>query len=193
MKMAIFIFIILFVFGFLILSSSVSALNKTYDFSDTYEGINIWAYGADEVEDEPPPPNSNPPSGFTLTDKTTSAGWDSSDNSDVQDWILTISGAETFQLFNTSISENTDDITSLNWSYEGSVSATTGTAMFYVWNYTASDWLQCASNHSSTSDVLRNCSFTGVSDIINNGVTTFMVYYDNVDTTVVGLDTDYIY
>ena len=39
---------------------------------------------------------------------------------------------------------------------------------------------------------LRNCSFTGVSDIINNGVTTFMVYYDNVDTTVVGLDTDYI-
>ncbi|MBI3027268.1 VCBS repeat-containing protein [Candidatus Woesearchaeota archaeon] len=85
---------------------------------------------------------------------------------------------EDYLLFNLSIDEDLNSINSINWSFEGALSATAGTTLkFFMWNYTSSSWFNCTGNLQSTTDTFINCIYsTNVTDFINSTTkyTTFL-------------------
>ncbi len=160
----------------------------TYNFNTTYENINMWAYNSSLANDNPPPANANPPTGFTYNDITTNAGLDSSDDSRV-DKVVTY-GQEAYYLFNATLPSNT---TFINWTWEGKDSAGNQfgfNTYFYLWNGTG--WWNCASNAYSSTDVLRYCSNSS-SIYYNNSLTTFLVYGSNIyGTASATMSTDFV-
>lgn len=175
MKKIIFIFLIL---SFLVFSfSGVSGLLKYYNYSDQ---TNIWAYGSNEIEDNPPPPNSNPLSGFTFSEVSSAIyGKYSLSDNDYGTHSWSYSGREFAGLFNASVQENINDISLLNWTWEGYGNSVAGiTFYFYLWNASALDWYNCAPIVQSTSDVQRNCNISSSIAEFNdtNNNTAFLVY-----------------
>lgn len=178
------------VFAF-ILIPAISAFTVTYNFSSTYEGINMWAYHARNITGTTPPPNILIPASVSFTDVTTTSQLDFIDGNTIGT-TATASYLYHMNLFNSSLNINRNDITYINWS-NWVKSGSTRTVSGYIWNYTSSSWYKCIDYFpSSTTVISKSCFIEGnASDFIDsNNVTTFLIWGNSSVSQY--LTTDYV-
>ena len=151
----------------------------TYNYSATYENINMWAYASDLSGcTNPPPPSDGPITTCgDLTDVTTDSALDESDDSDYR--ILSGSGEYNLLILQGLITNiSISNIASINWTIEGHVLSSGDIGKIYSWNSTSSSWFNCASDITTTSDVIRNCATSLINNFVNSSNYTHLVIQD---------------
>lgn len=168
--------------------------NATYQsYSNATEGVNCASVIFNEGE------NPICTSG-TLTDLTSDAALDASDdNSEQTPSNSNTDGFIRSRINFTGLDLSRNDILSLNWSWEGSLSATTSLihVNFALLNQTSNNWTDCVPNQNfsgSTSDTLRSCYTTNVNNFINasNNYSSFLVKFDPANVVGEFMATDFI-
>jgi len=167
----------------------------SYNYSNE---TNIWAF--EKLISDAPPPNTGPHPTTGESDITSSPDLDASDNNYE---YLDIPIDQGYHLFQSNISQNKNDVTLINWTWEGSQAGGDGTTYFYMWNFTDSTWFQCTSTTTSDNDVIKSCfntqdSYTFlINDTINNNGSNFFLVYqdsgggDSIRTDFIKLEIEY--
>lgn len=160
----------------------------TYNFSVTYQGINMWAYTGSNSTKDGTPPSNTPNGGLLLADVTTNANLDTSDNLVVSSLSVYKSGF----LANASISINKSEITNISWLWEGKSTASGSTFIAgYIWNHSSLSWINCTPQYApTTTDETKFCEVYN-SDFVDNNNQTLMLFYQNSSVSN-RISTDYV-
>lgn len=179
-----FLLIVLIIIPFSAASQLIKT--KTYDFSSTYESINMWYYEDDVSSCTNPPSNGVFPSCSSLTDISSSSSLNSKDDSGI-----TTSGSGSLTLLKTLINEynNPDkNITFFNATYTLDIGSGVTTS-FYWWNTTKSNWTLARTAVEGTNYVDYNVTSNYYSSIINSSGYVHILLADDSSG---GWSTDYI-
>ncbi len=147
------------------------------NFNATYQGTSIWAFDKEYFNSITPPPNSNPP--LAYDNEVTSHVALDTDDGDRHKTIASFT-YNSYILFNSTFTLR-NDVYNLTWQYNGHADLSSGEATlhYYIWNYTASSWYECANPYSSSSDITRLCSVTSTDFISSDNLntSTFLVWH----------------
>lgn len=165
-----------------------------YNFNATFQGSTMWAVTVASVPLSNNPPNSRLPG--SIIDITGNSALDSSDNSRVENHLSNENSGGF--IFNSSLTEYKNDLLSTKWTWEGN-GGTFGASGSnnmdgWIWNHTSSNWQQCISSFSTTSDVTKTCSNDTNNDIVNSNTneTVFIMWEFGSYNGDGGIFTDYV-
>ena len=177
----------------LILIPSISSLTKTYNFSSTFQGINMFAYDCDNHQNSIPPLGF-PPDCIALSgdydDVTADAGLDARDGV-YQSATLNAADRYVYIYFNTSINETASDISEINWTWQGQ-SDDLADIYSYWYNFSSSAWVKF--DFKDDIGVTGDFNITNISNnnFINGSQTNLIIFDNRTNVGSKSLKTEYV-
>ena len=162
-------------------SPTAPGTHKTYDFTSTYENVNMFAYTRTSCDDPNPPENNLWPYNKcdVLTDITASPALDYDDDS-YEENIMGVreSDSEGFFAIHAKFDEDRQDIGSVdvNWIFKHQ-GGTNPKAWTYYWNHVTSAWVLCGGPYTGNTEQLQGCYGIPGSDVVSEtGDAYFLLY-----------------
>jgi hypothetical protein len=169
------------------------ANQTTYNFSDEFDGTNMFFYDYRNDTKTYPFNNHNPPYGIFQSDETLNTNLDELDGIN---YTSNIASSDHYHLINSTITNfNASSILFVNLTWWGSAQRAQPTQNIggWIWNYSNSEWQSCISLFSQFSNLPKSCVVDNIDDnILNENTFTFIIWSNTSVGSSTDFNTDYV-